>query len=796
MFSPPSTRTAVGSTVVLLALCLVAVGPAAGTVSADAQTATPEVNRTLEETAVFSAARTADGGLVLGGTSDYRHGNATLTKLAADGSTAWTRRYETENRSSVVAVETGPDGSLYLLQLSVGDSETPTPGSYDLSLARVASDGNLSWRQSLDVGRTVGATSGLAVTETGPALVGAAPDEGGLELTQYGTDGSVVWNRTYDVRAAPRTLTATDDGFLMAGTVGFSEPWVMRTDASGTVTTNRTFETLDPETVAGVVPTDDGFVVAGTYRADFGEANPWAASVGADGVPRWSRVYPTSESDSVQDVLPTEDGFALVASDAFDESSATTFVGVGPDGSQQFTETFRGVERPTVVPGDGRRATLVGWDGYPVPDGTVTSIVRDVTWPAATDGAGLEPDEQAVSGDTYYRGQDLRFAVPQRLGDSFELVAVPGEYDEFEPHVVRRVERRPNQPMAVESATLDAGRYYLRTADGESVALYDDDAYRNDDTADTTFEIEEQSLDVRTWTPPWDVTERLDGEPVPYPVARGSDEATYVDRAAGESGVTFVVDSERADYELSVSADRFRGEQADTATLRAMFADNDAFQGIETVHGTATARFSVDAEENVTVAVDGVDAGLYDLRFRATDTADGGATTETRIVIGNASPRPVSVSLNRSSIELPVDGRAVANVTVDGLSAGVGAMSMSAYRTDQPAVTLSMETRVDATSASAGAGRSTDHADASAQAFDADTPTGTVAVGTLGVTADARSVDPEGPSTNTVRYRIDWIVDENGRPYTVPDARNVTVAVTNVSAATDDRHAGAPAGHP
>ncbi|RXK49442.1 hypothetical protein [Halorientalis pallida] len=776
------------SVALLITLCLVgAVGPASavGASSADAQSATDGLNRTLDGVATLDATRVADGGLVLGGATDVVRGNASLTKLAADGSTAWTREFETANRSGIVAVEAGPDGSLYFLQFEypqANRSAPARPSQYSLSLVRATADGTVTWRQPLDVSRSVAVSGGLAVTDTGPALVSRSPDGQGLELTEFEGDGTVAWNRTYDVRASPRSLTATDDGFLLVGSLGFSEPWVLRTDEDGTVQLNRSYETIGAEQVAGAVPVGDGFVFGGAYSADYGDRNPWAARVGADGVPRWSRVYPSSEAGRVQDVFGAGDGVTLVGNSDFQQDPASTFVGVGTDGTERYVEQVAGVTQPVVVPGSERQVTVVGWSGYPVRNGTVSTVVRDVTLPEGATGRALEPDARVVSGERYYRGQNLRVPVPKQLGETVELVRVPGEYDDFDPRVVRRIDSRPGLTV-VESATLEAGQYYVRTTDGDPVLYVEGDAYRVDDREDALFEIDQQSLSVRN--PPRVRRVAVDGAgDRPVPAFRDDREGAYVDRLAGETTATVTVESERSTFDLWVSGDRFAGERADGATLRAMFDSNDGFEGVETVGGTPAVRLSVTDEENLTIDVEDVEGGLYDLRFRATDTGDGGAAAETRVVVGPTDPRPVTVTLNRSSLTLPVEGRAVANVTVAGLDRGIGAMSMSALRVGAPAIDLSVDLPLNGSSAQSSAGWSDSYADADAQVFGADTANGTVTVGTLAATAQTDVIDPDGPATNTVRFQVDWIVDASGRPYTIPGGTNLSVTVENVEAAT------------
>ncbi|WP_136717806.1 hypothetical protein [Halorientalis salina] len=731
------------------------------TFTSSGQSTDDGINRTLDGTVVVTATGTDDCGLLLGGTSGFERGNATLTKLAADGSTAWTRHYNTSNRTGIVAVERGPDDGIYALQYASNFSQ-PGSGSYSMWLVRTTDAGEISWRRSVNASGLVGGRDTLAVSETGPALAVTDATGRNASLLQFGADGDLRWNRTYGVDASPGRLETTDDGYLLTGIVGFDHPWILRTDDEGRIVDNRTYDRIDVQNLVGSRPTEDGIVLAGTYAADFGSGQPWVASVGTDGVPRWSRVYPGSNSVRVQSAFPDGDGITLVGSSQTGTTTDSSgyLVGVGANGSERYTESIPGLIQTVAVPGPNRTVTVAGMTGYP--GRNVTSVVRTVALPDASPSHDRGAVEPITSSRTHYRGQQLSVVRPKAAGETLELVAVPGEYDDFESRVVRRLELDADGRAVVDSTTLSRGTYYLRTTDGEPLDVTSGWALAETDRDSATFEVASQDLYTR------------------------DSDGTYVDRADGESTAAITVDSERSDYALYVSADRFRGGQVDAETLRGMFPNESV--SIERVRGTPVARLPADGQENVTIDVASVEAGLYDVSIRGTDTGHAGASMEHRLVVGSETSRPLSVSLRNETLAVPVGGDAATNVTVENATDGIAAMSMSANRSGPPAVQLSVDLNINGTSAQASSGWSDHESDADAQAFGGNTANGTVVVGSLSVSADNSTLDPESDATNTVSFRLDWVVDENGVPYTVPEGTTVTVEVEDIENATGEFH--------
>ncbi|QPV61936.1 hypothetical protein I7X12_14405 [Halosimplex litoreum] len=686
-----------------------------------------------------------------------------------DGRTVWQRTFSTVNTTTQIAeIEVGPDGDVYAVVSTRPTQVESYPPETTTEVVHLTADGDLTWRYDLDTTGYAGVASAggmLSATDQGVAAVHALPDGAGVRLAEL-TGGDAIWTETYDISAEPTTLRATDDGFLVAGTAGYSNPWVLQTSASGAVELNTTVRGSVDQRVAGAVPTDDGGVLLAGTQTTFGgdySTNAWVSRLDDDGVTRWSRVYGTDARANVQGVAAHDGGVLLLERGEYslDGETALRLRGVGGDGAQQFVESaaFTGSVTATHLGEDV--VTLAGVENALAGNFTVGTATVDV--PRRGDGEyAFEADLGPTSNETVYRGQTLRFADANAGDETYELLALPGERDEFEPHVVRRISFEDDEAL-LESATLPAGEYVLRNADGDALVLDEGDVVDTGDREAAAFELASQDFfHLET-------------------------NRTFVDAAAGESGVSMSLHSDRTNYVLHASATDSNDESVSADELEAAFETVDGFDGVETVDGRQVARIEVgdDEEVRLNVSAAALDAGLYEVTVASPDTRDAGAVTSARVVVAQDADREIGVSLNRSSLTVPADGTAAANVTLTGVDNGITALSLSANRTGEPAVRPHLNLQVNASSVSVGAGIGSDEATTEATAFEARTGNGSVDIGTLTVGTDRFGEETVATGNNTITFRVDWVVDEDGTPYTVPGPITVPFEVVEATNTTD-----------
>ena len=508
------------STVALVALVvlgtLVATVPAGASGATPAQQADPAAqtddrtanatDRPFGGTAVQTLADAGDGALVAGGVelpanatvrAMAREVNGTLLKVD-DGAVVWERTFPVENASTRVTTATvGPDGTVYfLLSTQPTDGETAFPPS-EVELVAADGSGEIAWRHSLNTSERaslVGGGNTLAATDRGVAVAYALPNESGVRLETF-DDGAQVHGETYEIDAVPRTVEPAGDGLLVAGVAGFDTPWVLRTDGDGDTAFNRTLPGRSRKSVVGAVPTDDGgALLAGTQRVFGGDVsqNAWVSRLDSDGVQRFSRVYGVGADGRVRHVFDHDDGLLLLEGQSLTTEDATARLrAVTGNGTELFAEETESLPRATAAVRAGDTVRVAGLEGLLTRNLSATDATVPV--PAverSTADAGLDADIGPTSNESVYRGQNLLFEGSETVDGTAELLRVPGEYDEFDPQVVRRV-GLGDGPAVVESATLAAGEYVL-TVDGDPVDLADGEVVGTANRSAAAFTVESQ----------------------------------------------------------------------------------------------------------------------------------------------------------------------------------------------------------------------------------------------------------------------------------------------------------------
>ncbi|CQH56628.1 uncharacterized protein HHUB_2409 [Halobacterium hubeiense] len=728
-------------------------------------------NHTADRFTVSALAESDDGGTLVAGAIGLRASNATVLRVGANDTTDWTREYASANRTGIAAIAPSGDGGAYVVRTDRRQPENASQWNVSVSLVRLGPDGERQWADSLNATGYVARGLALAQADDGVAVAYPHPDRE-VRLARYDDAGNVTLERAYGVEARPTALRTTDDGFVLAGTGSFDSPWVARANETGALVLNETYSDAAGGRVAGVKPTDDGdLLVAGTFQPGFigTQFTPWVARVGPDGVPEWNRVYPTAGETRVRDVLNTDDGVVLVGSDRTEwaDNTTTRFVGVAANGTEQFQANRTNTSRvlAAVGDGDGATAATMNYRGR-----NASTNVWSVELPDATAGTTLDAEAAPTSNESVYRGQALGFEYPNASADALDVVAVPGKHDDFQRHVERRVALEADGEAVVESATLPLGEYVLETPAGDALAVENGTLVPATGNETAAFEVTRHDLDAEM-------------------------NSTYVDATTRDANATVSLSSQRSNFSVHVSVDRFHGDAAGADALRDAFADTPGFAGVERVDGRPVARVDLGSaheatmdgrharwNEQVAFSADALDAGLYRVRVAGADTRDGGATATTRLVVGKSTDEPLNVTLETDSLNVSVGNESATNVTVSGLDDGVGAMSMSARRGGQPAISLEADVNIHASRGEGHGMWSDREATASAAGFEGNTSEGTVAVGDLSVSADERMVDVEGNATQTVTFGLDWVVDGDGTPYAIPDERTITVEVTNETA--------------
>ena len=743
--------------------------------------------------AILDVAPAPDGGTYLVGASLPEAANLTVTRLAPNGSVVWQQRYGGPNESRVGRTVVAGQEALYVLE-TVGPASGPTSRPSERPTARLLrldTEGSVTWQRSLgNATYTPAGTEMVGSPQGGVVLARPVGDQAGnTSLQRITAEGTLAWNRTY-AGGRPTTLALADDGdYLVGGEHDYGEGWLLGVAPNGSVELNVTLGGYHERRIAGVAPTDDGgvLVVGDASVRGFGGTDPWAARVHPDGAVQWSRTYPTETRTRTRSAVSTADGLLAVYSGRSDlGASETRLVHVTPDGAVGSTSTQgeRFGAAPRVI--DDGTVRLYGTEYNrtgSTPETfelTLRGTVSESSLPMP-EARALEPHAGVASNATAYRGQNLR--LDGSSGATYELLRLPGEYTEFDdPRLVRRVSPT-NGSVTFETATLESGRYAVRTAPNFWLELEDGSVtgLARDESA-VAFELRDRHL-------------RFDFVPGERPrsgPSRGPGfNASVVETFDGEGVVEARLDADGESFTARVGLSRLNGSSPTPAALRAALAadpQSGGMEGITTVNGRpyGTVEMSED-DRNLTLDAGALPAGLYEVTVTDTETADATEPANARLVVVH-DQRDVDVDPATETVTLPAEGEGSTNLTLTGADAGLSAFRVEANRTGAPSVSLNLDLSrsLDYRSASGGGGMSTDRSTAHAQSLEiVSSPNGSFAIATLRVEAQRFGDATPAPGNNTIMLRPAFAVDRNGVPYSVGDPVTITYEVTEATNGTD-----------
>ncbi len=273
----------------------------------------------------FDVVQTGDGGYVVaGGTKSYGAGLSDLWVMRTDelGELVWEKVLggaKNDVAYSLIAL----DGGEYLL---TGSTASYGSGIGDVWVLKMNGDGDVLWNKTFggsmnDVGREI-----ISTADGGFMVVGETSSYGAgwndVWLIKMDADGSVSWNRTYGGSANDngRSVKETGDGFIVAGnseSFGDSlvDGYVVKVDPEGTLVWEKTYGGSSDDYAESIeLFNGEGYLVTGyTSSTGTGESDVWLFSVSAAGDMVEETIYGGSSRDRMYQVHATSDGGYILA---------------------------------------------------------------------------------------------------------------------------------------------------------------------------------------------------------------------------------------------------------------------------------------------------------------------------------------------------------------------------------------------------------------------------------------------------------------------------------------------------
>ena len=254
------------------------------------------------------------------------------------------------NQYNVTFGGSGSDYANSVLQTS--DGGFILAGSRDANdfyLVKTDASGNEIWSN------TFGGYMANSVQQTSDGeyiLAGSRNDN--VYLVKTDASGNEIWSKTFGrsgIEFAYSIQQTSDGEFILAGyttssSVGYSDMYLVKTDASGNEIWSQTFGRSGADTAHSVQQTfDGGFILAGTTDTPSNDADMYLVKTDASGNEIWSQTFGGSGNEQAFSVQQTSDGGFILAgrTGSFGAGNLDMYlVKTDASGNQEWSQTFGG----------------------------------------------------------------------------------------------------------------------------------------------------------------------------------------------------------------------------------------------------------------------------------------------------------------------------------------------------------------------------------------------------------------------------------------------------------------------
>ena len=250
-----------------------------------------------------------------------------LCPMAVVQASYWARSYGGAGEDVAYAVQAIPDGGYVV----AGSTMSFGAGESDAWLLRLDARGDVVWQKTYG-GASPDAIDSVRLTADGGFIVAGRTSSfgaGGVDawVLKLDASGNVVWQAAYGGagnETASSVVPTADGGYVVAGVTdsygaGDTDAWVLKLDANGGITWQRTYGGPGSDSANAVQPMPDGgYVIAGgTQSFGAGEGDAWVFKLDASGNIVWQRTYGGPHSDDATSVIPTADGGSVVSGTSY-----------------------------------------------------------------------------------------------------------------------------------------------------------------------------------------------------------------------------------------------------------------------------------------------------------------------------------------------------------------------------------------------------------------------------------------------------------------------------------------------
>lgn len=283
--------------------------------------------------------QTTDGGYIVGGIiNSFGAGDndAYVSKLDASGNIIWQKTYGGAGNDGVASIQQTTDGG-YIVG---GWTTSFGAGAFDFWILKLDASGTVIWQKTYGGGSNdLGATAIQEIAGGGYIMVGPTQSFGAgntdVWVLKLDASGNVIWQNTYgagQLDYAYSIQQTADLGYIVAGRTtssgnGLSDVWVLKLDAAGNVTWQKTYGGASADRATSIQQTTDGGYIVSGYTASFGAGgnDAWVLKLDASGnIPNCGAQGISSATVNVTGVVPAATVVAAVISAAGSPNTIAT----------------------------------------------------------------------------------------------------------------------------------------------------------------------------------------------------------------------------------------------------------------------------------------------------------------------------------------------------------------------------------------------------------------------------------------------------------------------------------------
>lgn len=355
--------------------------------------------------AVSSLVNTTDGGYAIAG--NVNSTAAFLIKADYSGTVQWSKTYAGLGYVQVDSMLQTNDGG-YLIAGGTAANAITNGSDCFFWLVKTDSAGNQEWNKTYEQPTTSGVKAVIQTSDGGYVSVGSTifDDEPSPVALMVKTDasGTLEWNQTYNLLGssyATSVVQTTDGGYALAGSTNLNgqtaqDYWLIKADATGKAEWNQTYYPKERSGGAGdpliLKNTNGGYTVAG-YNGVIVASRVWVINVDSSGTMLWASTWPQIAPQPLAPTgfIQTSDGGCVVTGYAgslggFNGLQSYLFIfELASDGSLQWQRTYS-----TLADKNSALYAVQTCDGNYVLAGTMLSNATglETVWFAKVDATG------------------------------------------------------------------------------------------------------------------------------------------------------------------------------------------------------------------------------------------------------------------------------------------------------------------------------------------------------------------------------------------------------------------------